>query len=586
MDQKSFVHSYVDSKINKFNPNLFRRSDDAIIDQLCKIILSCQADGFFKIKVKSFEVVDDYIKINDILRNYYDHQKIGRSSRNPRESNRYNYIDLKDSDIRLLIVNYETAIRDETGDVQVIIEIPKVVDKFYFHLNGNHYAPLFQIVDGTTYNVTSSKFVNVTMKTNLQPIKVLRHQYEVNNYKDESCSLTTYNCQIFNKTVPTIEYMLARMGYIDTLAFMGLDNVIGICDYAHLKDYVDEYTEVFRAIDAPNVCVLVPKAILGNSVVDHIIWTIISELDSDSTVETIFDRKFWTSKLGSHFSSSNQFEKGINVLRSIEGIYDINIKEQIRLPYEHKKDIYAILRWMVREYGNLRQKDNQEITNKKVRCAEYIAALYAVKLSRGMNNLANLGKRATLISIKKVICTDPAFLIKEISKSQLVSYRNIVTDMDSLVPIKFTYKGISGIGENSSSIPIQFRLLDISNMGILDPDASSPSDPGATGSIVPLLDVKKNGYFKEIEEPLTWETEYSKLYNNYKEVRGLKEVFEIRNDLIEDPNFDTRDLEFATTCSDICERINKTVAQIAMENQARARMYPEAFAIKEDENER
>lgn len=578
IDQKHFIHSYIDRNIPKFNPKLFIRSDDAIIDQLCKIILSCQTNGFFKIHVTSFEVVDDYVKIQEILRNYYDvaqKTRSGRvSSKNLKEYNRYNYIDLKSSDIRLLLVNYRIAIKDEEDTAQVIIAIPKVVHKFYFYLNGNYYSSLFQIVDASTYNntVSKSKSQCVTMKTNLQPIRIYRHQIEMKTTKEEEYIMTEYDCNVFKKTVPVFVYIFARFGFVGGLAHMNISNAVSITDYDLSDKDPDMIT--FKPNRIEKFYVSVPRMLADNPVIQHAVVTILTHMERDITVEKIFDRTYWVEKLGSFFSSSNRLSKGYNVLRSIEGIYDINIKEQIHLPYEQKKDIYSILRWFVWEYGMLRQKDNQDITNKKLRCAEYIAVLYAIKLSTGIYRLSNQGNRVNLKSIKRVIYTQPMYVIQEIIKCQLNVFRNIVTDMDSLIPIKFTYKGVSGIGEKNSSIPDQFRLLDVSNMGVLDPDASSPSDPGVSGSIVPLLRLKKDGYFRDLAEPNTWQDDYKKLYSKYRKTKGLQEVMELKKELLEDDTINDEDIEFSETCSDISQRINNMVARIAAENAKIAATYP------------
>lgn len=587
IDQKQFIHSFIDKTIPKFNPHLFTRSDDAIIDQLCKIILSCQTDGFFKIKVTSFEVVDDYFRIQDILRNYYDiaqKTRTGRaSSKNMKEYNRYNYIDLKSSDVRLLLVNYHIAIKDEEDDAQVIIAVPKVVNKFYFYLNGNYYSSLFQIVDASTYNntVSKSKSQCVTMKTNLQPIRIYRHQMPVKSTTGEEYNLTQYDCNVFSKTVPVFVYIFARYGFEKGLDHMNIANALCVTTYDYSKENPNFVSFAPNRIE--NFFVSVPKDLIEVPVIQHAVLTILTHLEKDTTYFTIFNRKYWIEKLGSFFSSSNRFSKGCNVLKSIEGIYDINIREQIKLPYSEKKDIYSILRWIVWEYNTLRQKDNQDINNKKIRCAEYIAVLYAAKLSTGIYRLANQGNRANLKSIKRVIYTQPLYIIQQIVKCQLVVFRNIVTDMDSLIPIKFTYKGVSGIGEKNSSIPDQFRLLDISNMGILDPDASSPSDPGVSGSVVPLLKLYKNGYFKPMEEPNTWRDDYQKLYNKYKDTRGLQEIMELRKDLLEDNSIESEDIEFAEQCGDISQRINDTVAIIAEENERINSMYPDDSELEGDE---
>lgn len=560
MNQLEFVKQYIDNNMKKFNSVLFQRSNEAMIEQLEKIILSCQSFGTFTIKVEGFEVITDYIEVQKRLREFYDNmmKKSSSKSRRVDEDNRYNFIDLKGSDIQLLLINYYIAINDEEARCQVIVAVPRVVNKFYFYLNGNYYLPMYQVVDATTYNNStskSSKHHSITFKLNLQPIVIYRHIKEISTTQGEKVQAIEYDCAVFSKTAPTVLFILAKYGLQKTLEELQINNVI----FFNTSDVFvnDDTMYTFKPKKNPNIFVSVPKMIFNdNSVVQHFIYTMTAFIDAEANINSIFTKDYWATKLGMAFNSANQLAKGRSVLNSIESIYDINTKEQIRLPEEHKKNVYRILRWMIYEYPNLRLKDNMDITCKKIRCAEYIAALYANKLSTNIYRLANIGKRADLKSIKKVIYIQPMYLLKEIVGEPLISYRNTVTDMDSLTPIKFTYKGVSGVG-NNGQIPDQFRLLDISNMGILDPDASSPSDPGITGSLVPMLKVYPNGYLSDKVEPLTWETEYKKLFEDYRKIKGLREFLEFKQDVLGEQN--QQDTQIARESEFMVDNIKNTL---------------------------
>jgi hypothetical protein len=158
------------------------------------------------------------------------------------------------------------------------------------------------------------------------------------------------------------------------------------------------------------------------------------------------------------------------------------------------------------------------------------------------------------------------YLINELTKSPLITFRNIVTDMDSLAALKFTYKGISGVGEKNGSIPDSFRLLDISNMGILDPDASSASDPGVSGSLVPMLTPYEYGYLSNEQEPLTWGNEYTTLYNQYKEIKGLQEIVEFDANVLRDENA-AKELAMKRINVELTKNINSAVAENIAENK-------------------
>lgn len=567
--QSQFIHKFIDGYANKFNDKLFVRSDDAIIDQLKQIILSLQTlydenknSSLFTIKVTGFDVIDNYDEITETMRNWYATSiKTSKSSRKSDEDNKYDFIDLKSSDIKLLIVHYYIAIRGEEGTADVIIQIPRVVNKFYFYLNGNYYSAMYQIVDASSYNNSSTKGQKsscVTFKTNLQPIRIYKHDMNVKDTKGVDHVLTEYDCNAFNKTVPTIYYIFAKYGLMEGLKLFNLHNFIRLST----EDLSDDYTYSFLGKKSNGIYVNVTKNFLDTApVVQHIVYAIGNAIEAESTIEDIFTPEFWIGKLGSSFNSQNRMTKGYNVQISIESVLDINIRNQLHLPWEWKQDIYHILAWILLEFGLLKLKDNLDITTKKIRYAEYIAAIYANKLSLGIYRLSNKGKRADLKDIKRVIYTKPDFLITEIIKSQLVTFRNIVNDMDSFLPLKFTYKGISGIGETSSSIPDQFRLLDISNMGVLDPDASSPSDPGVNGSLTPFTTIYDNGYFSNEQEPLTWETEFNKLYNEYKQTRDLVDIVEFRNSALGE----SVDIVVTKTAAGILGNMVTTLARTEME---------------------
>ena len=264
--------------------------------------------------------------------------------------------------------------------------------------------------------------------------------------------------------------------------------------------------------------------------------------------------------------------KGQNVLQSLRGVYDIGTKEDIRLPDYIKRDIFRILQWMVCEFNNLRLKDNLDIRTKKINVADYIAAMYANKLVYGIYSLSD-NPRAELKSIKKALITNPMYLIQKITKSQLINFRDTVTDMDSIVALSCTYKGETGIGENSpKSIPRILRFLDASNMGILDPDGSSASDPGISGSLVPSAKIYGNGFLGDYKEPVTWADEYSQLFDNYKKQRGLIDVIKFQKNVLGqmsceqvDEHMAKEGLEMVKSMVDILEPVEDYNNEIPME---------------------
>ena len=81
-------------------------------------------------------------------------------------------------------------------------------------------------------------------------------------------------------------------------------------------------------------------------------------------------------------------------------------------------------------------------------------------------------------------------------------------------------------------IPRIMRFLDVSNMGILDPDGSSSSDPGISGNVNPSVRIYGNGFLGDYQEPVTWGDEYDKLFEAYKRQRNLIDVFKFKKDVL------------------------------------------------------
>lgn len=537
MNQRELVANFIDSRDLKFNPELFTRSDDEIIEELKNTILSCRRKNeYFEIDVLDFKVVDDYDEINRILFEYYDNGAHNKS-KSKKKDNPYEYINLNDSEIRLLIVNYYIRAKDGEDTLQVIIAVPRIVDKYYFKINGIMRSTLYQIVDGSTYNNATSNAKNpsVTLKIIFMAVRVYRWYADLMCSNGVALKATYYNSRIFNKTVPAFKYFLAKYGYMGALEFLKLEGIYITREEPHDSD-------LYTVQCSDDIYVSVIKYLFDNDlVVQSFYATLCKAIVRGMDYETVFDPKFWVRSLGADFNSidhdkllsilnhtdntiTDTIDKGYSILDSFETIYDISTKNSLRLPEEDKADMYCVFRWMLREFNKLRLKDNLDISVKKIRFAEYVASLYAMKIARGIYRVADFNKRATLQTIRKAIRTNPNFLLTAITKCRMVSYRNMVSDMDAMMALKFTYKGVSGLGESSNqSIPEIYRSIHPSHVGHVDLDSSSDGNPGMTGTICPFVDLH-DGFFTDYQEPNFWEQEFADTIDQYKQLSGMKEA--------------------------------------------------------------
>lgn len=594
MKQSEAIYRFNDHARPKFNDELFTRSDDDIINALKNVILSCERDSTFTIKVLDFEVIEGYDEINYIL---YKYQSAIINKKNPQEEiengtepteiqnnnssskkkkdNQFDYINLKDSDIKLIKVTYFIQIVEKkdglvNDTVVVYIAIPRIVDKYYFRLNGNIYSAMYQIVDASTYNNTASnsaKKQTITFKNVFTPIRVYRYFTNIINDKGEAIKCAYFMTGLFKKLVFTMKYLLAKMGFVNTLSFLHLSEIFLLEEKdLHLIDR--SYNHIFPIRDG--MYITIPKMLFDKSyVAQSIVYTIYYVLTNNTniTYQEVFDIKTWLKSLGSDFVTKEIDTldiKGQYILASLEFVYDKTTQEDLKLDMEDKADIYRVLRWIIYEFNTLRLKDNMDVSTKKI-SIDYIAALYAARIAYGIYRLSDKADKADLKTIRDAIQIPPMFLINAIIRCQLVNYKNCVNDIDSITALKFTYKGVSGIGEKSNAIPNDYKQIHPSYIGRLDLDSSSASDPGVSGTICPLSSYHDH-HFTEFKEPSTWESELYKLIDQLNSMNSKKEMAR----LIKKENLSVKPISDNTAIINECIGINKTIAGFAMDIENRS----------------
>ena len=77
-------------------------------------------------------------------------------------------------------------------------------------------------------------------------------------------------------------------------------------------------------------------------------------------------------------------------------------KKVLKVPDYHSEDIYALLRWIMEEFNELRLKDNLDLGNKRLRCNEYIASLLTKEFSRRLNRIISMRDKVTIENIKEL----------------------------------------------------------------------------------------------------------------------------------------------------------------------------------------
>lgn len=184
----------------------------------------------------------------------------------------------------------------------------------------------------------------------------------------------------------------------------------------------------------------------------------------------------------------------------------------------------------MREFNYLHSQDNIDISTKHPRMAdEYLPAIYAMKISRGIYRISDKGKNVTFKDVTRVIDTPPNYILKNINAANLVDYVDLVNDNDAELALSYTYKGISGLGDqgSGSAVPIIYRSVHPSQLGKVDLDASSSSDPGLSGIICPMAKIV-DGAFVKYQEPNGWKNFYMETMSELHDMYGMKQAIDLK----------------------------------------------------------
>lgn len=522
MNQAEFMRKYNDTHREQFNDQLFERNNYDVVNAIKEVVKSCEVDKYFTLKLLSFKVIENYEEIYNTLRAHEE----SRRRKNNKLENSYDYININDTDI--ILVKLEWLMRhngleriEDNGKtydvnnpqeiVEVLIALPRFVKGYYFRLSGNYYTTAFQIVDGSTYNnstASQSKVDTVTMKTMFSPMRIFRcfrDMVDINTKK--SIKAIEYNLNVFSNTVNAMFYLLAHFGYYGIQQFLNI-YCVQITTYPVIRDDYFCFQKHDLYISCPIFC-------FQDYMVQSLVSTLYVGIYKDTNINDIFDIRYWLRVLGMAFKNAS-IDKGLFVLDSLDGIYDNITKRDLHLPDEDKENIYTIIRWLLREFPALRVKENIDVRTKRIRIADYIAAIYATKLNKGKYRMSDLGRRVTLKKVIQAIYTQPFYVLNNMTaQSNLISYRDMVNDDDATTALKYTYKGISGLGEDGASVQPIYRYIDPSHIGVLDLDASSGSDPGLSGMLCPMVQLFNDNSFSEYQEPNTWKDSFAPINEAY-----------------------------------------------------------------------
>jgi hypothetical protein len=432
----------------------------------------------------------------------------------------------------------ETKVYQENENSFIIekdLFINKLVDDYFYINEGIRYFLIYQIVDNSTYGTQDA----VSLKSLLMPITVMKKETitldSVFDSTESYPNIPVYDVLLFSKRVNPLLYVMSKYAYNSIVNMKVENNDYLITERENYKDptLVDKFNKFFgtniKISDDENSLVRKGKTVFKLKDPKTNYGTFIS-VDTDKlkakdkdlmailgclvdiksgedknkkkkiyfTYDDFITPNFWIDKLSIFFTKNpdptKKFEKIKTMLISLDRLIDEATRKILNLETADKKNTLSILLYILRNFDQLSKEDNQNLNNKRIRLFEYM--LYPLRkiFSDHIYRILNSPTRSKNVLDRVFSNINPMFIIKQTVVNELLRYYNSTNEMNLYsCLLKYTFRGPQSINK---TVSIYQRDLHPSYTGRLSLVASSASDPGISGTLVPFVELD-NYFFKK-----------------------------------------------------------------------------------------
>ena len=409
---------------------------------------------------------------------------------------------IEESRLILAVLSFHLTCEDAgTGeilqeDVSVRLFLPKIVDNFYFQLNGNRYYAIYQMIDRGTYNVNGS----IGLKTMLMPFLVSKEDFDIVDTLDNVYHGRSMKLDVFKRAVNILLYFISESGLEETLVFFGVRQFYEFTATTEvLADEADKY--IFFSV-SKTLFLRVNKEFFEQD--KWFTFTLINLLSKTKlgSFEEAQDPEFWNFQLGKIYTTNKDQakKKAFKIHSSIRRILDrCTIENMVHVDAKDKKSIYHIFRWILTFFEELSHEDNMDLKNKRMRLNEYILYPFIRKLSTETYRCLNT-KKMTMKTLTSVFSNiKPNLCIKQLVTNELLRYVNCVNCIDIFSSaLKITQAGPQGVA-GSDNMLIRYRGHHPSYLGKIGLNAASAGDPGVTATMTPFIKTEGLFFDKTVE---------------------------------------------------------------------------------------
>ena len=407
-------------------------------------------------------------------------------------------ISIEESRLDLVEAEFRLTCDGEKKDVKLLLFIPKLVDDFFFQLNGNRFYAILQIADKNWYSVRNG----IYLKTLLMPLGI-RHRnntvqavsgtdydgrvFLIDFFKTKSNSLSAFKNFFF--------HFFVKFGIEETLERLGLNERVALVDGE--PDEVGDDVEIFEIHKGINLMVD-KESMQSDANFRNIVITLIDALSHAKRFNSIESRDFWRRRILS--SPTAKLEKADKTIASLERVLDERTKKNLReLTPEQKASSFDVVAYMVQNYEEIYSIDGLDLYTRRIRLYEYLIFPLLIKWSEIAVRMLNT--RSGNMDMKRLETVfsniRPMFLIKKLITNELLRYSNITNPLNLFnVALRWSARGPQSVGAGGGNVMAKYRSVHESFIGNLSLNSASASDPGLSGSIVPFCDNIDDMFFE------------------------------------------------------------------------------------------
>lgn len=520
-----YLKKYSDQNPERFNKEFILSRDKTDVLEYIKDIFKA-LEILDEIKVEEVSLCKDESSFGPIKSQHHYYKSILPSRLDkihykvritPSENVEIEEINLGKQNIKEKKITNESFIKE--GD----IFINKLIDDCFYINEGVRYFLIYQIVDNSTYGTGDA----VSLKSLLMPITLKQHQITaIPEYLDDPVDLKSFETLLFSKSVNPLLYVLAKDSYnsLVNMEVKDKDNIFNEWNSYRDPSLIEKLNDFFKTdfefsdsseelkkdgrivfkiksekIKNPvdGCFVSVSKEKLKNDKLTKAVLGSLLDMKNETkkkrivfTYDQLISPWFWVDTISAFFTKNNDYVKKFNKVRtmliSLNRLMDDTTRKILNLNPEDKENTLTIVRYIMENFDELLHADAKDLGSKRLRLYEY--QLYPLRkfFSDQIYRVLNSPTRSKAILDRIFSNLSPMYVIKQTVTNELLRYYNSTNEMNLFSAfLKYTFRGPQSLNK---TVTMEQRDLHPSYAGRLSLIASSASDPGMSGTLVPFIE--------------------------------------------------------------------------------------------------